>query len=838
MAFDRSKFIPRFIEDANDHLHAMNQGLVALVETPSDSSLVDAVFRAAHTIKGSSRMMKLIHISDMAHVLEDVLDGLRKEKIAYSNAISTVLFEGMDALSKMMESLSQGEENEAPKGITALLKQAAQGELEVQEVGEKQIPPGQELDLMDTDNSRLTDKIETKEEMSAPVISPESQTSPAKETSPESEPSPTPALSPELEAAPDLKNYPTPEINSESETCSEAEIFTEKDIDIEAEARPLTNFTESSQPVLEKVETSDKTPVKIEETIRVDVNKLDALINLMGEVVSTHKKVETHARHIHGLFLELDDFQSAVEQKKQALNYDHPQANSLEAFFDSFHSRIKQLNQGIHEYLGHFQPLMTQMQERSLDLRMVPLSTIFDGLHMVVRDLCRDSEKTVFLKITGGDTEMDKKMTEHLKDPLLHMVRNCIDHGMEAKEVRLEAGKPAHGTIKIAAGIDGGRVHIRIVDDGGGIPMDKVVRKALSRGLVTQSVLKDMTPSQMAQLIFNPGLSTADIITDISGRGVGMDVVRENIENTLNGVITVDTLPGQGTTFHIVLPETIAIIHVFLVTLNSICYAIPASHVTEIVSIPGNEILNAQDKAVLRLRGDLVPVVSMGDVLGHAPLPDAIDIKDERSLLILISGQGEDRLGMIIDSLLSEEEQVVKPFPPHMQGMHLVTGAILSDTHGIILVLHMLQMVEQAKKLQKPDASFFQNAPSHDVSPPRILVVDDSITTREIEKSILESHGYEVTLAMDGVDGFKKASEFAYDLIVSDVDMPNLDGFAMTKKIRSTDMHAHTPIIIVTARDSQVDMRKGITSGANAYIVKGDFDKNNLLETIENLLGM
>ena len=173
-----------------------------------------------------------------------------------------------------------------------------------------------------------------------------------------------------------------------------------------------------------------------------------------------------------------------------------------------------------------------------------------------------------------------------------------------------------------------------------------------------------------------------------------------------------------------------------------------------------------------------------------------------------------------------------------MQGMNLVTGAILSDTHGIILVLHMLNMVEQAKKLQKPDSPSFQDAPSHDVPPPRILVVDDSITTREIEKSILESHGYEVTLATDGVDGFKKASKFAYDLIVSDVDMPNLDGFAMTKKIRSIDMHAHTPIIIVTARDSQADMKKGITSGANAYIVKGDFDKNNLLETIGNLLGM
>ena len=823
MAFDRSKFIPRFIEDANDHLRAMNQGLVALVETPSDLSLVDAVFRAAHTIKGSSRMMKLIHISDMAHVLEDVLDGLRKEKIVYSSAISTVLFEGMDTLSKMMTSLAQGEEKEAPKSVIILLKQAAEGELKDLDVGKKQIPPGQKQDLMDTDTSRVTDKIETDEETDAPSISPGALKSPEQETSPE------------LDLCPKQEISPEPEIDLKSDTCSEPADKEKTDTDI----YPLKNATGASQPVLGKNEASDKISGNIPDTIRVDVNKLDTLINLMGEVVSTHKKVETHARQIHGLFLEMDDFQSLRKQKKQDLNPDHAPSHSFEeGFCSSLHDRLKQLDLELHEYLGQFQPLMAQMQERSLDLRMVPLSTVFDGLHMVVRDLCRDSEKTIYLEISGGDTEMDKKMTEHLKDPFLHMVRNCIDHGMEAEDVRLKAGKPAHGTIQIVAGIDGGRVHISVADDGGGIPVDKVAQKALSRGLVTESALKILNPSQVAQLIFNPGLSTADIITDISGRGVGMDVVRQNIENTLNGTITVDTNPGQGTTFHIRLPATIAIIHVFLVTLNSVCYAIPASHVTEIVSIPGSEIFKAQDKAVLRLRGELVPVVSMGDVLGHDPVPDAIAIEAETSLLILISGQGEERLGMIIDTLLSEEEQVVKPLPLHMRKIPLVTGSILSDTHGIILVLHMLNMVEQAKKTQKKEVPTFQEPHDPEILQPHILVVDDSVTTREIEKSILEAHGYEVTLATDGVDGLKKATEFAYDLIVSDVDMPNMDGFTMTSKIRSTDMHAHTPIIIVTARDSQTDMRRGISSGANAYIVKGDFDKNNLLETIENLVGI
>ncbi|SMC61086.1 two-component system, chemotaxis family, sensor kinase CheA/two-component system, chemotaxis family, sensor histidine kinase and response regulator WspE [Desulfocicer vacuolatum DSM 3385] len=766
MAFDRSKFIPRFIEDANDHLRAMNRGLVSLVENPSDSSLVDAVFRAAHTIKGSSRMMKLIHISEMAHVLEDVLDGLRKKNIAYSHTVSTVLFDGMDTLSKMMTSLSQGEETEPPKKIMALLKQAAQGELE--------------------------DQVDQE----------------------------------------DQENCPDPKIDSEIEDSLSPDTgaVVRTDTDVQKDDGNV------SRDSLKKNEISGTAMGAVEETIRVDVNKLDALINLMGEVVSTHKKAETHARQLHDLFLTVDDFKPFFEKKEQI--HDEENSHAFEKFFHSLHDRLKQLDRKMQGYLGQFHPLMGQMQERSLELRMVPLSTVFDTLHMVVRDLCRHSEKTVSLEVSGGDTEMDKKMTEHLKDPLLHMVRNCIDHGVEPEAVRLKAGKPPHGTISIGAGIEGGRVCISVADDGGGILVDKVAEKALSRGIVTESSLKEMKPLQVAQLIFNPGLSTAEIITDISGRGVGMDVVRQNIENILNGTITVETTPGRGTVFHIRLPETIAIIHVFIVTLNSVCYAIPASHVTEIVSIPANEIFKAQEKDVLRLRGELVPVVSMGEVLGHAPFSHGVDIRKETSVLILISGQKEDRLGMIIDSLLSEEEQVVKPLPLHMRGLHLVTGAILSDSHGIILVLHMLHMVEQAKKIHSPVTASSEKEHDPERFPPHILVVDDAVTTREIEKSILESHGYKVTVAIDGVDGFKKAGEFAYDLIVSDVDMPRLDGFAMTEKIRAIDMHAHTPIVIVTARDSQSDMKKGISSGANAYIVKGDFDKNNLLETIENLLGL
>ncbi|MCP4117680.1 MAG: hybrid sensor histidine kinase/response regulator [Desulfobacteraceae bacterium] len=766
MAFDRSKFIQRFIEDSGDHLREMNKGLIALADTPSDPAVMDAVFRAAHTIKGSSRMMKLIHISDMAHLLEDVLDGLRKKKLPYSNAISNVLFEGMDTLSRMMEALSRGDETAGPNGIIKQLKRAAGGDLP--EDAKNNDPP---------------------EDVLAPGKG-ESE-SPANE-------------------ARDIPGHgegPAPDKQPEKESTGE--------------------------PLLEKADSGKEKNSKKQETIRVMVEKLDGLINLMGEVVSTHKTVESHARRLSELFLAVGDFQTLLERNKTGTG-----PEDFEKRFAPIYAMINTLNQGIHDYLGVFAPLMSQLQTRSLEMRMLPLSTIFDSLHMVVRDLCRGSGKKVFLEVTGGETEMDKKMMEQLKDPLIHMVRNCIDHGMEAEDLRVKAGKPSHGTIRISAAMDGGSVHIVIADDGGGIPVDRVAQKALTRGIITESALGEMGPSDVIQLIFHPGLSTAETITDISGRGVGMDVVRQNIENDLNGAISVDTTPGLGSTFHILLPETLAIIHVFIVTLESVLYAVPASHVTEIVKVPGNKIINAQGKAVLRLRGELVPVVPMGDVLGCPPRDGKL--RESPFLLILISGQGEERLGMVIDTLVSEEEQVVKPLPLHMRGVELVTGTIISDTHGIILVLHMIHMIEQAKKIDKTGEWLFQDFQDfqdRETMRPHLLVVDDSVTTREIEKSILESNGYKVTLAQDGVDGLNRAMEFAYDLIVSDVDMPGLTGFAMIEKIRSTTIHAHTPIVLISARDSRKDMQKGIEAGASAYIVKGDFDKNNLLETIDNLLG-
>ena len=762
MAFDKSKFIPRFVEEAREHVRALSSGLVRLEKTPDDAETLNAIFRSAHTIKGSSRMMKLIPISELAHQLEGTLDTLRSGRAAPGQGLSDLLFRAADAIEAMLDAVESGQAlDEAPADLVAALEQAAAGE---------PVAPSAK-GTSERQTSEVSQKLGNLGGLAVP-------------SSREAEPAepPAPPESPSSEVTPP--------------------------------ASP------GQQPG---------------GTVRINADKLDELIKLMGEIVSGHTRAEQRLVEIREL--------EKLARRQAALPAESP-ARITDRGWEEIRGSARALHEAVQSFLSAYKEdvnvsglLTSDLQERAIRMRMMPLATIFDPLGRTVRNLARSLDKAVDLVIEGAETELDKKIIEKIGDPLLHMIRNSIDHGIEPSAERRAAGKPERGTLRIRAGYEGGNVLIELSDDGAGIPVTALKEKAGRKGLLPVTDLSTVTESELVNLIFIPGISTSELITDISGRGVGMDVVKRNIED-LKGSIQVRTRAGAGTTIQIRLPLTMAVIHVLFITVSGMTFTVPANFIEEIIRAEASTLIRVVDRKAVKLREEIIPVVRLHDVLDLPgdPTPPGPSPEDA-PLLILITSMGSEKLGVVVDALLNEADVVIKPLPPHMADVQMVSGAIVSGTNEIFNVLHMPKIIEAARDLRRAapaPAAEDAGAPARKL---QILVVDDSVSTREIEKSILESYGYAVDLAGDGMEGLERARSGAYDLVITDIEMPRLDGFSLTQTLRSEAEYAQTPIILVTSLDRESDKRRGIQVGADAYIVKGGFDQSTLLDAVQNLVG-
>ncbi|TAN40371.1 MAG: hybrid sensor histidine kinase/response regulator [Nitrospirae bacterium] len=722
MAFDVTKFIARFVEEARDHVAALNRGLVELEKDPGDGENLNAIFRAAHTIKGSSRMLKLTDITEVAHTLEDALGALRDKRISHTRELAELLYRGVDALSAMVETMSAG------------------GQISM-------------------DNAPLCEAL-ARAAAGAPATG-----SAGRE---------------------------------------------------ENKAAPLSRAVGVEPPSAQQAKQVSP------ESIRVKSEKLDDLIRLMGEVVSHQNKLKQRIADLSVLEREakqtLDSCSRACEDRSLA------NARSL-------HLGLKQLLSVMRQDKTLQDILTAEFQEKALMLRMVPLSTIFDPLHRLVRDISTSLGKEVDFEIEGGGIELDKKMVEKLSDPLMHMLRNSIDHGIEEPQVRRQTGKPVKGKVRLSASCDAGNILIELFDDGGGISAAKIKEKALARKMFEAAALEGMPEPALLDLIFLPGFSTSGFITDISGRGVGMDVVKRNIVEDLKGTVHLSTKEGQGSIFTVRIPMTLAIMRVLLVSCRGITCGITTHYVTEIIRVERTEIISVVDRKALRLREEFIPVTDMGDILNFRPNGG----KQPGMLLVLIVQVGAEKTGLIVDAVLDEEDMVIKSLPDHLKRVQLVSGVTVSGRNEIINILNMPALMEAAKSARagRPAGQSAEEA-GQEIN---ILVVDDSINTREIEKSILEAYGYRVTIAGDGMEALDMAGGSKFDLVITDVEMPRLDGFSLTERLRSDSSYKDVPIIIVTSREKDEDKKRGISVGADAYIVKGAFDQSNLVETVQNLIG-
>ncbi len=751
MAFDHSKFIARFVEEAGVHCARISEGLLNLDKTPDDPEIINGLFRSAHTIKGSSRMMKISGVGELAHKMEDVLEAARSGKLSLTSSVTDILFKGVDALVAMLEKVKAGDHlTAAPRDVCEALAQATQA------------APMAKTAVIQTD------------------------------------------------AAPHAVQAP-------ADVASEHEIFS-------------PNSKLSDEPSrIKRAEPTATAPAQGHRAdyLRVNANKLDDLIRLMGEIVSEHGRYRRQLRRLGEIDRQLARHLLTVNKQLQT------HLPSGQILIDTGSDLQHALHQMVRTMTDDFQMrdhLVADLQETSLRMRMQPLSTVFDPLRRTVRDLAHDCGKEVDFEVEGGETELDRKIIDRIGDSLLHLIRNSLDHGIENTEERLAANKPAKGRITLSAFYDSGSVMISLGDDGLGISVDKIRDKAQARRLVEPDVLANMSKAEVIDLIFLPGLSTSAFITDLSGRGVGMDVVRKNMVDELKGTITIETAQGEGTTFIFRLPLHLAVFSLFLFSAREKICAIPKASLVEMLSVDQQDIIDIVNKRAIRLREQIIPVENLGNLLKLGTDRDC----ERDKVLIAIVRDGEEKLGLIVDDILGSEEMVVKPLPQHLRRLRLVSGVTLGEQDSIINVLHVPELLRQARIVAEPD----RKAPSvNEDYPQTVLVVDDSINTREIEKSILEAYGYTVVLAEDGEEGWQKTRTSIFDLVVTDIEMPRLDGFSFTERLRADEKYRDVPVIIVTSREKDEDKRRGILVGANAYIVKGAFDQSNLIETVRSLIG-
>ena len=432
-------------------------------------------------------------------------------------------------------------------------------------------------------------------------------------------------------------------------------------------------------------------------------------------------------------------------------------------------------------------------------------------------------------------------MIDKLADPIIHLLRNAIDHGLETPAARQAAGKPARGHIRLTAKQDGGWVVIEVADDGGGIPLAAVREKAVRRGILTAAKAATLSDQEAVDLIFLPGFSTSSIITDLSGRGVGMDVVKRCIVDDLQGVVSVQTRPGAGTSFELRLPLSLAVMRVLLLEVDGLPFGFTAQYVAELLRLPHAALLTVAERDAVIMRNEFVPVVALADLLR---IPAALDRRaagrtaKSRDMLLLVVQVRNEKIALVVDELLDERDMVIKPMPEHMRRLPMVSGMVTTGKNELVGVLHAPALFDLARKARSQAVRAEAAAHAEEGRAAyNILVVDDSQNTREIEKDVLEAHGYRVTLAEDGADGLAKALAEDFDAVLTDVEMPNMDGFSLTARLRQEENYRTRPIIIITSREKEEDKRRGIQVGADAYIVKGEFDQGSLVDTLRTLLG-
>ncbi|WP_187902767.1 chemotaxis histidine kinase/response regulator CheAY2 [Helicobacter pylori] len=786
---DLQEIMEDFLIEAFEMNEQLDQDLVELEHNPEDLDLLNRIFRVAHTIKGSSSFLNLNILTHLTHNMEDVLNRARKGEIKITPDIMDVVLRSIDLMKTLLVTIrdtgsdtNNGKENEIEevvKKLQAITSQNLEGAKETS--GAKEAPEKE---------VKKEIKEKAKEEVKA-------NKTPTAENPTSDNPL---ADEPDL----DYANMSAEEVEAEIERLlnkrQEADKERRAQKKQEDQAKPkqevaLAKETPKTEtPKAPKAETKakakadteeNKAPsIGVEQTVRVDVRRLDHLMNLIGELVLGKNR--------------LIRIYSDVEERYDGEKF------------------LEELNQVV----SSISAVTTDLQLAVMKTRMQPVGKVFNKFSRMVRDLSRELGKSIELIIEGEETELDKSIVEEIGDPLIHIIRNSCDHGIEPLEERRRFNKPETGKVQLSAYNEGNHIVIKISDDGKGLDPVMLKEKAIEKGVISERDAESMSDREAFNLIFKPGFSTAKVVSNVSGRGVGMDVVKTNIEK-LNGIIEIDSEVGVGTTQKLKIPLTLAIIQALLVGVQEEYYAIPLSSVLETVRISQDEIYTVDGKSVLRLRDEVLSLVRLSDIFKV----DAI-LESNSDVYVVIIGLADQKIGVIVDYLIGQEEVVIKSLGYYLKNTRGIAGATVRGDGKITLIVDVGAMMEMAKSIKvnittlmnESENTKSKNSPSDYV----VLAIDDSSTDRAIIRKCLKPLGITLLEATNGLEGLEmlKNGDKIPDAILVDIEMPKMDGYTFASEVRKYNKFKNLPLIAVTSRVTKTDRMRGVESGMTEYITK------------------
>lgn len=804
--------------EVGEYLGALNAALLEIETAKLGSSNLQPTLRemnrVAHSMKGAARAVGIGVVESIAHYMEEVFGAAMGGELRLSPEVCDLLYDGLD----LIQTVADGEEadEESVVAVVSGLEQM------VARAATEELPRTRGRDGRITDTLEIDDFRDASTEVEAVHLDEDEEDVPSNAT----------------------LSFPALQLSEDGAAPQPAVAFKPPSKDV--------------KEVLFKEDTGELRTMVLrpaEDTIRVTVSKLDRLMAEASELLITrlhgeergreinelrklHNKWGREWRGIRAVYIRLARrMRDADASLRDELTHLFKFLEINQRYLSDANRHLAALAQALASDNLRLGALADQLQDDIGGMRLVPFETIVGGFQRMMRDLARDTGKGITLDIDGAGVEIDKAVLDALKDPIMHLLRNAADHGLELPSERERLGKPPSGHIRVAVEQRGSEISVLVRDDGRGIDTTQVRTAAVRRGLMNEAQALGLSEDEARSLIFHPGLSTSAQVTAISGRGVGMDVVRSRVES-LRGRVAINSVVGEGTSVTLSVPVSLTRIRCILVRVGMDSFALPSVVISRMETIRRDDVFTAEGREMIRINDHPMPLASLATTLG-LPTTNAAQSDAELPILIL---QGADRaVAFAVDALLSEQELVLKPLGRELERARYVAGAALMGSGDVILVLDANELVRGATgRLTLPRLVIPDPLATNEVfTPPgrvRVLVVDDSITTRTLEKNILETAGYDVRVAIDGVEGWRMVNDEVFDVVICDVEMPNMDGLELTRRIKGNPMTTRLPVILLTSLAKPEQREAGLTAGADAYLVKSRFDQAALLQAIQAVI--